>query len=160
MNLTQNIDCSRCPKLCCHSLKREGPGFADPSKTARMCTHCDVASSTGCKIHNVLEFRSRVCASYTCHGVGMYISALFDLPVNQLPPRHIQATFRERQGIAFYLAQLAIFFEKHADCEQIMPLQQFCALWEERVTTSRDIADITIQEFVTKLNQFMRECQV
>lgn len=88
------------------------------------------------------------------------MSELFELDPDRVPSPEIRTSFRQRQGIVFYLAQLQPFLEQNSTCGHISPLREFCTNWEEQIFSSRNIQDITIDTFVRGLNELMMQCEV
>lgn len=159
MRLSPEVNCTGCPKMCCHGLARRGHRFADPTDEPKMCKHCDITREAGCRIHTVLSSASQGCNTYTCHWVWPAVVQLYWLVPDQIPSAEIMSEFRERQWIALYIIQLQHFLELHDQHGELLNLRALLNSWTSKILDA-DSWQISIDIFVRELNILMKEYNI
>jgi hypothetical protein len=158
MRLSPEVNCTGCPKMCCHGLARRGHRFADPSDQPRMCKHCNMMSDFWCRIHNVLVTDSSGCRSYTCHWIWTAMVQMFSLHAHQTPTEEVMAIFRERQYIALHITRLTELLN-HPRTHDMMELSDFIQYWENYLFHSASL-EICIHVFLNQLNTLMEKYHI
>ncbi len=159
MRLSPEVNCTGCPKMCCHGLARRGHRFDDPSDEPKMCKHCDITGDAGCRIHTVLSSASQGCNTYTCHGVWPRIVQIFSLSPDVVPSPEIMAEFRERQWIALYLVQLQNFLAHHDQLYELWSVRELVDVWTSKILDTDDL-QVRVDTFVGELNTLMQKYKI
>lgn len=158
--LTQDIDCTPCPNLCCYAHSRPPEwDFLHPTLEPAMCHECVMESKFWCKIHNKLRNDSPECDWYTCFGVWSHLARILNLNPHEIASMEVQKNFLERQAIALLLIRIPVFLKTYNN-PKYQSFRTFFDKWHDKIFWDDTRTKILAYDFHVELNQIMKDLSI